>query len=81
MARRGGLGKGLGALIPPGGAEPAHVAAVTGGLQEITISSIRPNQFQPRRHFVGIGVGGGVDTDLFSPGQERRHQTAWPVRR
>ena len=51
MARRGGLGKGLGALIPPGGAEPAHVAAAAGGLQEITIASIRPNQFQPRRHF------------------------------
>jgi ParB family transcriptional regulator, chromosome partitioning protein len=45
VAQRGGLGKGLGALIPtasvPGG----------GGLQELPITDVRPNTFQPRQHF------------------------------
>ena len=46
MARRGGLGKGLGALIPTGpGAEAA------GGLREIDTASIRPNPYQPRERF------------------------------
>ena len=42
MARPGGLGKGLGALIPTGVAEP------TGGLAELSIASIRPNPQQPQ---------------------------------
>ena len=45
MARRGGLGKGLGALIPSGTTDTA------GALQEIEVSSIRPNQHQPRERF------------------------------
>jgi ParB family chromosome partitioning protein len=46
MARRGGLGKGLGALIPSGpGAESS------GGLREIETAAIRPNRYQPREHF------------------------------
>ncbi len=46
MARRGGLGKGLGALIPAGpGAESS------GGLREIETAAIRPNRYQPREHF------------------------------
>jgi ParB family transcriptional regulator, chromosome partitioning protein len=45
VARPGGLGKGLGALIPTGIAEP------TGGLAELAIASIRPNPQQPRDHF------------------------------
>jgi ParB family chromosome partitioning protein len=46
VARRGGLGKGLGALIPTGpGAEAA------GGLREIDTASIRPNPYQPRERF------------------------------
>ena len=49
MARRGGLGKGLGALIPPGGTEGA--AAETAGLDELPVASISPNRFQPRGHF------------------------------
>lgn len=49
MARRGGLGKGLGALIPPGGTEGA--GAESGGLDELTLASIKPNRFQPRDHF------------------------------
>ncbi|MYB27760.1 MAG: ParB/RepB/Spo0J family partition protein [Acidimicrobiaceae bacterium] len=45
MARRSGLGKGLGALIPtdPDPEEPAF--------QEIDISHIVPNPYQPREHF------------------------------
>jgi ParB family transcriptional regulator, chromosome partitioning protein len=45
VARRGGLGKGLGALIPAGLPEG------TGGLDEIPVAQIRPNQYQPREHF------------------------------
>ena len=45
MARRGGLGKGLGALIPTGTTESG------GGLREIEVSAIRPNQYQPRERF------------------------------
>jgi ParB family chromosome partitioning protein len=48
VARRGGLGKGLGALIPPGGTEGA---TETAGLDELPLASIRPNRFQPRDHF------------------------------
>ncbi|MGH9018782.1 MAG: ParB/RepB/Spo0J family partition protein [Acidimicrobiales bacterium] len=46
MARRSGLGKGLGALIP---AEVANDRSST--LREVPISSIRPNPLQPRTRF------------------------------
>ena len=46
MARPGGLGRGLGALIPTGVVSNDEL-----GLQEIPISSIRPNPQQPREHF------------------------------
>ena len=49
MARRGGLGKGLGALIPPGGTEGG--SAEVAGLDELPLASISPNRFQPRGHF------------------------------
>jgi ParB family transcriptional regulator, chromosome partitioning protein len=45
MARPGGLGKGLGALIPP---SAVQVGAI---LQEIPISAIAVNPQQPRQHF------------------------------
>ncbi len=45
MARRGGLGKGLGALIPAGNPESV------GGLEELPVAAIRPNPYQPREHF------------------------------
>lgn len=49
MARRSGLGKGLGALIPN------EAAAPTGGdepvYQELPLSQIVPNPYQPRGHF------------------------------
>ncbi|MCL4446323.1 MAG: ParB/RepB/Spo0J family partition protein [Actinobacteria bacterium] len=46
MARRSGLGKGLGALIPN-----EVVGDSTSSLLEVPITSIRPNVLQPRRHF------------------------------
>jgi ParB family transcriptional regulator, chromosome partitioning protein len=48
VARRSGLGKGLGALIPPeaAGGGPTHSA-----LREVPVASVRPNPHQPRRHF------------------------------
>ena len=48
MERRSGLGRGLGALIP------ADVVAGTSprpGVQEVPISKIEPNPYQPRNHF------------------------------
>lgn len=47
MARRSGLGKGLGALIPPEATAQDEGVA----FREIPVSSIQPNPFQPRRHF------------------------------
>ena len=47
MARRSGLGKGLGALIPTGEVANANTTA----LQEIACSAVRPNQHQPRNYF------------------------------
>lgn len=46
MARPGGLGRGLGALIPSG-----TVAEQAGGLADIATAEIRPNPQQPREHF------------------------------
>jgi ParB family chromosome partitioning protein len=48
MARRSGLGKGLGALIP--GEEEAEAPEGV-ALRQLPIESIRPNPFQPRAHF------------------------------
>lgn len=47
VARRSGLGKGLGALIPTGEAADSQSTA----LQEIPVSDIRPNPNQPRAYF------------------------------
>jgi ParB family chromosome partitioning protein len=47
VTRKGGLGKGLGALIPPGAAEGLGA----GGYQELPVSTIQPNRYQPREHF------------------------------
>ena len=46
MARRSGLGKGLGALIPTEIVNEAGSALI-----EVPISAVRPNRLQPRRHF------------------------------
>jgi ParB family chromosome partitioning protein len=47
MNKKGGLGKGLGALIPGG----AVSAAAGSSLTEIPVASVIPNRFQPRDHF------------------------------
>jgi len=47
VARRSGLGKGLGALIPSDLANPRDDAA----LRELPVSQIEPNQHQPRGYF------------------------------
>jgi ParB family transcriptional regulator, chromosome partitioning protein len=46
MARRSGLGKGLGALIPT-----EAMGERGSALREVPITSIRPNVLQPRSHF------------------------------
>ena len=46
MARRSGLGRGLGALIP---AEVAKASDAV--LREVPVEQVRPNANQPRRHF------------------------------
>jgi ParB family chromosome partitioning protein len=52
MARKPGLGKGLGALIPEKTEEPAKEAVPAHGpLRRVPITSIRPNPYQPRRAF------------------------------
>jgi len=45
VARPGGLGKGLGALIPAGVSTPGV------GMLQLPISAVRPNRHQPREHF------------------------------
>jgi ParB family chromosome partitioning protein len=45
VARRSGLGRGLGALIP------TEVLKERGALAELAVSAIRPNPRQPRAHF------------------------------
>lgn len=47
MARRSGLGKGLGALIPSDVGSPTTAA----GLRELAIDQIEPNRYQPRDQF------------------------------
>ncbi|MBS1836117.1 MAG: ParB/RepB/Spo0J family partition protein [Actinobacteria bacterium] len=61
MARRGGLGRGLTALIPAGtGDEDASTAAI--GLSELPVESIRPNPMQPRRAFDEESLEGLCDS-------------------
>jgi ParB family chromosome partitioning protein len=58
VARRGGLGKGLGALIPPG----TGLDTDTGGLEDLPAAAIRPNRFQPRDHFDEEALGALADS-------------------
>ena len=53
MARPGGLGRGLGALIPTGVQEAASSG---GGLLELPLVAITPNPQQPREHFDEEGI-------------------------
>lgn len=52
MERRGGLGKGLGALIPSDVA-PSSAAGLASrpGIEEVPINQIDPNPYQPRNRF------------------------------
>jgi ParB family transcriptional regulator, chromosome partitioning protein len=58
VARRGGLGKGLGALIPPGGEDGPDI----GGVDELPVSSIEPNPYQPREYFDEEALGSLADS-------------------
>ena len=60
MARQGGLGRGLGALIPPGAAE--HRTPSGTGYREIPITAIRPNPYQPRDAFDEQALGALADS-------------------
>jgi len=60
VARPSGLGRGLGALIPPGAAESGAVGG--GGLQDIAVASIRPNPYQPRGSFDEESLGSLADS-------------------
>jgi ParB family chromosome partitioning protein len=51
VAARGGLGKGLGALIP------ANVGDQVSGLEEVLVADVRPNPYQPRAHFDEEALG------------------------
>lgn len=59
MARKGGLGRGLTALIPA--AEP-EVDLASGGLRDLPIGSVYPNPLQPRRVFDEETLAGLVDS-------------------
>jgi ParB family transcriptional regulator, chromosome partitioning protein len=52
VARRSGLGRGLGALIPP----EASTTASTSALREVPVAAIRSNPQQPRKHFDEEGL-------------------------
>jgi ParB family transcriptional regulator, chromosome partitioning protein len=52
MARKPGLGKGLGALIPENTDAPVTEApAARGPLRRVALTAIRPNPYQPRQSF------------------------------
>ena len=59
MARKGGLGRGLTALIPA--AEP-EVDLSSGGLRDLPIGAVFPNPLQPRRVFDEETLEGLVDS-------------------
>lgn len=51
MGRRSGLGRGLGALIPPDIATEAPAAAPQNELRDLPLTQIHPNRYQPRGTF------------------------------
>ncbi|HEY8060852.1 MAG TPA: ParB/RepB/Spo0J family partition protein [Acidimicrobiales bacterium] len=57
MARRSGLGRGLGALIPEDAEEELGAS-----LQELPMGSIVPNPFQPRSEFDDAGIAALADS-------------------
>ncbi len=57
MARRSGLGRGLGALIPEDAEQELGAS-----FQELPLDSIVPNPFQPREEFDEAGIGSLADS-------------------
>lgn len=57
MVRRSGLGRGLGALIPP---EVAHERGSL--LREVPLAKIQPNRYQPRKSFDEEALSSLVDS-------------------
>lgn len=51
MAKKNALGRGLGALIADAVEEPMPKEVVVSAMQELKLSDIRPNPFQPRTEF------------------------------
>lgn len=51
MAKKNALGRGLGALIADAADETQPVVAAVSAIQELRLSDIRPNPFQPRTEF------------------------------
>lgn len=63
MARKGGLGRGITALIPPGTTDEGTAPTTSGpGLQELSVDLIRPNPYQPRQHFDEDSFDGLVES-------------------
>jgi len=62
VARKGGLGRGLTALIPANSGDADSPGTVTAGLQELPIELVRPNHLQPRRSFDEDTLAGLVDS-------------------
>jgi ParB family transcriptional regulator, chromosome partitioning protein len=61
VARPGGLGKGLGALIPGSAVEHA-TSGEGGGLRDLPVAAIRPNRYQPREKFDDESIGALADS-------------------
>ncbi|HTO00374.1 MAG TPA: ParB/RepB/Spo0J family partition protein [Microthrixaceae bacterium] len=59
MARKGGLGRGLTALIPSAEEDPGDTGT---GLKELPVSAVYPNPMQPRRLFDEETLEGLVDS-------------------
>lgn len=59
MARKGGLGRGLTALIPQG---EGPEETTSSGLQELPIGSVQPNRLQPRQVFDEEALEGLTDS-------------------
>ena len=57
MARRSGLGRGLGALIPEDAEDELGAS-----FQELPMNSIVPNPFQPRSEFDDAGIASLADS-------------------
>ena len=51
MAKKNVLGRGLGALIADADEEPVTREVIVSAIQELNLSDIRPNPFQPRTEF------------------------------